>query len=288
MWRSAGGEGRQEKAEACLDVGGRQPEVREDLALDRRIGDPDRARAELVAIVHGVVVERAAGERVAIELAHVLRMRRRERMVSKYRLPRLRIRLEQREVDHPTERVRDLRLRRQPPDHFLPHLVERGRRHSVGPDRHQRHVAIADADPSQGFRGEVPADGAGYLLPLTLDPREAWGTVGLRGFCKLVHVFARQRATTPHRDASHAGPVGRALEERHGEWLDLRGPVGDRKIEAQIGLVRPVAFHCFAPRQPRERPLDLLSGFVPQRDEHRLDETDYVLLPDERRLDVDL
>ena len=175
----------------------------------------------------------------------------------------MRIRLEQREVDHPTERVRDLRLRRQPPDHFLPHLVERGRRHAVGPDRHQRDVAVADADPSQGFRGEVLADGAGQLLALTLHPGEARRTASLCRFGELVHVFAGQRAATAHRNASHAGSVGRALEERHAERLDLCGPVGDRKIEAQIGLVGAVPLHRFAPRQTREWPRDLVAGFVP-------------------------
>ena len=94
MRRRAGGERRQQEAEAGIDVGRRQTQVGEDLPLDRRIGDPDRARTELVAVVDGVVVQRPAREGVRIELTHVFRMRGREGVMGKHGLPRFGIRLE--------------------------------------------------------------------------------------------------------------------------------------------------------------------------------------------------
>src|SRR3989442_4679513 len=58
----------EEEPEAGLGVPGREPEQREHLALYRRISDADGPRAELVAIVDRVVMQRAARERLAIEL----------------------------------------------------------------------------------------------------------------------------------------------------------------------------------------------------------------------------
>ena len=112
--------------------------------------------------------------------------------------------------------------------------------------------------------------------------------MGLRRFREVVDVFPRQGATAAHRDTSHTRAVGGALEEGHRERLDLRGPVGDRKVEAQIGFVGAVALQRVAPRETRERALDLVADFVPQRDEDPLDDGEHVLLPDERRFDVDL
>jgi len=68
----------------------------------------------------------------------------------------------------------------------------------------------------------------------------------------------------------------------------LRGPVGDRKIEAQIGFCPSVAFHRFTPGQPGERPLDLVAGFVPERDGGTVSTNRLRPPADERRLDVDL
>src|SRR3989454_5559065 len=144
----------------------------------------------------------------------------------------------------------------------------------------------ADADPPQCLGGEVLADGPRQLLALALHPRQAWCAVGLRRFREVVDVFPRQGAAATHRDAPHPSAVGGvpSLEERYRERLDLRSPVGDRKIKAQIGFVGAVALQRVAPRETRERALDLVADFFPQRDEHRLDDGEHVLLPHERCL----
>jgi len=63
-------------AQALVDLArmGETLEVGEDAPLHRRIGDADGPRAELVAVVHGVVVQRAAAQGIAVEPAHIVRM----------------------------------------------------------------------------------------------------------------------------------------------------------------------------------------------------------------------
>src|SRR5437899_4947024 len=56
MRRGPGRQRGQQKAETRVDIRGRQTEVRKDFALNGRVGDTDRARPQLVAVVHGVVV----------------------------------------------------------------------------------------------------------------------------------------------------------------------------------------------------------------------------------------
>src|SRR5438876_12069630 len=99
----------------------------EDGALERRLGDADRARAKLVAVVHGVVMQRAAGERLAIELGHVLGVRRGKWVMREHGPARARLGLEQREVDDPTERVGSRRRRSEAADQFLAYLVQHRR-----------------------------------------------------------------------------------------------------------------------------------------------------------------
>ena len=111
-------------------------------------------------------------------------------MVREDRLPRFRIGLEQREVDDPAERMRQLGLRCQPPDDFLANFVECGRRHPIGADRHERDVTVAHADAAERIGREVLAHRARDLLSLALDPRQPGRAVGLRRFSQLIDVLA--------------------------------------------------------------------------------------------------
>src|SRR3989441_11037277 len=102
-------------------------------------------------------------------------------------------------------------------------------------------------------------------------------------------VFTRKRAAALDGDATHARSVGeRPLEERYRERPHLRGPIRDREFETKIRLVGAESLHRLTPREPRKRPADPVTRFVPQRDEHGLDEPHHILLADEGCLDIDL
>src|SRR5437016_5697440 len=132
MRGSAGGQCGQQEAKPRVDIRRRKTQMRKDFALNGRIGNADRTGAELVAIVDGVVVKRATRKWIAVQLAHILGTGWRERMVREYRLARLGMRLEQRKIHAPAERVRAFGRRRLAPAPKSAHLVERWRRDAVG------------------------------------------------------------------------------------------------------------------------------------------------------------
>ena len=216
-------------------------------------------------------------------------MRRREGVMREHRLSRLGIRLEQRKVHDPGEGVRRRGLGAEPADHLAAHTVEHRRGQPVRPDSEQRHVAVSDAQRPKRGGGEMLADRARDLLALAFDPRQSGAAQLLGGLRELVHVLAGQRGAAFHREAPHPRPVlqGR-VEERHAERADLRGPVGDRELVAQVRLVGAIALHRLAPRDAGERPRHPLARLVPQRHQHGLDEAEHVLYSDERCLEVDL
>src|SRR5213594_2677658 len=273
--------GRSAEAEAGFGLRRRHAEQPEDTALQCGVGDPDRSGAQLVAIVDGVVVQRAAAERIGVEPRHIIRVRRGERVMREHRLPRFRVGLEQREIHDPGERVRRPGLELEPADHLLAHAVEHGRRHPVGAADHQGRVTVADAQLPQRLGREVLADRPRDLLPVSLHPCEARAAELLRGLGELVHVLARQPAATLYRERPDPRAVlQRRLEERHGERSHLRGPIGDRDLVAQVRLVGAVPLHRFAPGDARERPGDLVARLVPQGDQYGLHVAEHVFYPE--------
>src|SRR6266576_4448008 len=124
--RGARGERGQQESKAGIDLGRRESQVPENGALYRRIGDTNRTGAQLVPVVDRVVVQRPARERLAVEFADIVRMRRSKWMMREHRLAGFRVGLEQREVDHPAERMRVLGTWRESPNHLATHLVEGG------------------------------------------------------------------------------------------------------------------------------------------------------------------
>src|ERR1041384_1067721 len=150
-------------ASACS----RKPEQPKYGALHLRIHDADRTRAQLVAVVDHVVMQRPARKRLAIELGEILGVRRREWVMREHRPPRVRIGLEQWEVHHPAERMRrggarggagDDKLaaaratggrRREPANDILAHAIEHRRRHVIGPHREQCDIAVTDSEATQ-------------------------------------------------------------------------------------------------------------------------------------------
>src|SRR2546422_11350980 len=105
----------------------------------------------------------------------------------------LRVRLEQREIDDPRERVRRLGSWRDPPNHFLSDPVEHGRGDPIWTDGDERGVAIVHSQLAERLDGEVLADRARDLFALTLDPREPGPAELLRSRDEEVDVFAGQR-----------------------------------------------------------------------------------------------
>src|SRR6266581_572485 len=228
------------------------------------VHDANRAGAELVAVVDRVVVQRPAGQWVGLELGDILRVRRRERVMREHGSPRFGVKLEQREVHHPAERVRRLRSGREPADHLLTHLVEYGRGDAVGAHGHQRHVPVADPEAAERLRREMLPDRARDLLALALHPREPGAAQLLRHLGELIHVLPRQRASPFHGEPAHPGAVLHGgLKERHPQRPDQRRPVGDRQVVALVGLVRAIALHRFTMRQSREGPPDRVPPLVP-------------------------
>src|SRR5437879_9667742 len=103
--------------------------------------DPDAAAAELDAVEHEIVGLRADSERVPLETLEVLVGGRREGMVHGDVAARVRIALEEREVDHPEEAILAARHAAEPLPEPEAELREDGRRPRLG--RGPEHAGAA-------------------------------------------------------------------------------------------------------------------------------------------------
>ncbi len=287
--RRAGREAIEQKPEPPPDLGLGDAEQLEDAPLHGRIGDPDRAAAQLVAIVDRVVVQRADPAGLGVEPVQIGRMRRRERMVGGDLPPALRVELEEREVHDPGERVLGERLGPRSAGERGAHGVQRGRRGRVGPGDGQQQVTLGTP---HGVEQRL-ADGL-HPLPLPAragapGPDQPAGPGLLRGGREAVDVLSGQRRTARSDDRAQA-PARRAglCQEWRRIGAQVRGEIADLPAVAQIGLVDPEALHRVAPGQPGERTRDLDAALVPQVDQDALDHLLDVFGAHERGLEVDL
>ena len=192
-------------------------------ALQLRLVDPDRARAELPAVEHEVVRLDAHRQRVGLELVDVVGVRPGERVVAGLRAARLLVDAdEQREVDDPHVAVRALVHRRaaEVVAQRAEHLA--GGRPLVGDD--QQQVAGLGAERARRARparrrtrnlatGESSAPSLADLHPHEALGAERLGAVGEAVELVAAVVVGRAR----HPDALDRAGAGERLELGGGE-----------------------------------------------------------------------
>ncbi len=259
----------------------------------------DRARGEFDAVADDVVLVRLDGERILRLKRLEAPLRHREGIVREDDLPRLRVLLEEREVDDPAELVAALF-----PD-VIRHVVG-----DVGPHKPRKPVALVHIGrheekgvprfhPREGFHflelvgGQKLRDGA-FQFPLLRpgDVPEALAAVLLDEMLALVEPRAGLDADDAlHQEALHepaARDAGRErLEVRLGEEV---GHIDPLERIPQIGLVRAVRHQSVAvldarPRRfvqvPRRELLERLPDDI-------LDDRENLVLRHIRHFDVEL
>ena len=256
----------------------------EDLRLQLRLVDPQRAAAELLPVADEVVRHRERRAGVGVEQRLGFRRRPGERMVLRRPAPLVFRPLEHREVGDPDEAPGVAFDQLELLAEVLADRAENARHHRrrVRAEEHCR--ARLSGERGKLGLGEELQDRRARLTVLAVDDvREALRAPLFRKLLEVGKVGPRELLR--HGQAAHRGGAGEHLELRAARRF---GHVADLEPEAQVGLVGAVAEHRVGVGHARERRLELDADRLPHRRDHRLHQAEDELDVRERHLDVEL
>ena len=297
MWRDTVFERLEKESELATRGISVDADRRKDAPLNVGIRDPNAAAAHLSTVDHDVVGPRTYGERIGFELADIVGVDHRERMVRGRDLTRLRAAREHGKLGHPdhVDAVSIVETARRA--QMIAQRAERGghRVRCVGDHEH----AVAGvrsgggADPVELLGGEEFRDrtlpSAGSLPEMRKSLRLGIaGDVGQAPF----DVGARQVAATQDAYRLDDGTPGHRVGEDAEAGVPHRGgDVGELEREPRVRFVGSVATHRILPRDAWEwngqRAASKVTR-VPRGRDDLLQRCKHVLLVDERHLDVEL